>query len=253
MTNLPVSHEEFERIHDPGKVKAAIASAIERMKDPDSLLEGCRQFILQEKRDPVYVVALEYTHRNEDSLLNITYAAQTLLLGWGTRFYSSRMREAQNLRDDLLRLYEANESELKRIAGVHLGEITQGDLSAVRDLFRTFSSCNSIRWTGASKALHVRVPRTFVMWDMDIRAGHHLLHSSHDPVSCYEEFMRTSNDIARGLLKKMSEAELAQRHFSFDSTRFERTLAKMMDEYNYAIIRPILARVRRDRASVEAN
>jgi hypothetical protein len=244
---LPISREDFGRLPDPEQTKKEIAACVLRMRNPESFLEGCRQYVNSEKRDGVYLVALEYAKRHENSPQGALFAAQTLLLAWGTRFYSSRMRQVQMVRDDLARLYEENRDAFERLSGTTISRITEPDLSTASELFRSFSACDSIKWTGASKALHVRSPETFVMWDQDIRVGYHLLHSPHDVVACYGEFMKTSNDVARDLVAGMGEDQLALQHPNFESTHFKRTLAKMIDEYNFAVVKQVVVRAKRQK------
>lgn len=92
---------------------------------------------------------------------------------------------ANSMESTKLRLYETNADKIERLPKSTLGKITESDLNLARILVQSFAYCDSIKWTGASKALHIRIPRIFVMWDQDIRIGYHLLHSPHDPVPCY--------------------------------------------------------------------
>jgi hypothetical protein len=73
-----------------------------------------------------------------------------------------------------------SEDKFERLARVRIGQMTDRDISGAGELFSSFGACDSIKWTGASKALHVRVRETFVMWEKDIRTGYHLLHGSHN-------------------------------------------------------------------------
>ena len=240
---MPITREEFSRLPDPAKTKKDIEACIMKMRTQAAFLEGCRQYVNTEKRDGAYVVALEYAKKHEDSLHGVLYAALTLVLAWGTRFYSSRMKQVQLVLDDLSRLYKEKEQEFKRISITNIGKMTDTDITTATELFRSFSACESLKWTGASKALHVRNPRVFVMWDQDIRMAYHSNHSWHDPrdcVTCYGEFMKTNNDIAKALLEEVGEDQLASLHPDFERTLFKRTLAKMMDEYNFAVIKPLI-------------
>jgi len=225
--------------HGPAELKKKVLACVDLMKDPERLLQGCAKYLEAEKRDCVYVVALEYAERHERSPKSILFAAQTLLLAWNTPLYCKKMYRMQNVGRDLKSVYDLNDRVLMDLKSKKLGELIPEDLAKVRELFRSFGQCDSIYWTGASKALHVANPALFVMWDNDIRTAYHLLHDSHDESTCYEEFSKASNDIAKVLISKKTETELSLHHPAFESTGVKRTVAKMMDEYNYAVIKPI--------------
>jgi hypothetical protein len=183
----------------------------------------------------------------------VVLAAQTLLLAWNTSLYCKKMSRLQKVGPDLKRLFEANVAILDQLGSKTLGQLSGEDFGKVRDLFHSFGSCDSIYWTGASKALHVANPGLFVMLDSDIRTMYHMLHESHDPATCYEEFMKSCNDIAKSLAARTTESELSLRHPSFEIMRFRRTLAKMIDEYNYAVIKPIAKRAKASTALSQAS
>ena len=89
------------------------------------------------------------------------------------------------------------------------------DVTAIYDAFKAVA-----KQTGASKILHFRHPKLFVMWDIDIRKNYGFARrsSAHD----YIEF------------QKRMRAEFGH----LEWTREDKTFPKAIDEYNYLRAHP---------------
>jgi len=83
----------------------------------------------------------------------------------------------------------------------------------IKYIFQELSNIKGIQYTGASKLMHLTIPEVFVMWDAYIRKAWGLRYGKSDD---YFNF-----------LKKMQE------EFKDFKKSKNRTLAKLIDEYNY--------------------
>jgi len=102
----------------------------------------------------------------------------------------------------------------------------------IKKIFRTLSAIKGVEKTGASKIMHLKVPETFVMWDDKIR--HNYDCSSKEDGQDHLEF-----------LKKMQEL------YGHMKDKSGRTLAKRIDEHNYATItEPALNKAKRSRQAL---
>lgn len=216
----------------------AVQNFADRLKNPDYLIEGCRKFIERERRDSIYVAALSYAQQNKDSIPRQALAAEALLLSWNEAYYRGRKGARWHLiplvNGDLQEAFQANSSALEALRETELGKLTTKDLESIREVFRTVASKQSIGLTGASKALNVVVPDVFVMWDTGIREAYHVLHGSRDidRPSCYENFIATCNEIGSALIA--NSERLVSQHPSFKQFGVRKSIAKMIDEVNYA-------------------
>lgn len=83
----------------------------------------------------------------------------------------------------------------------------------IKYIFRKLSKIKGIQYTGASKLMHLTTPEVFVMWDAYIRKAW--------------GFKKGEADDYFDFLKKMQE------EFKGIGKIKKRTLAKLIDEYNY--------------------
>jgi len=83
----------------------------------------------------------------------------------------------------------------------------------IQHIFQELSNIKGIQYTGASKLMHLTIPEVFVMWDAYIRK--------------VWGFKEGKSDDYFNFLKKMQEE-----FKTFENSK-DRTLAKLIDEYNY--------------------
>jgi hypothetical protein len=163
---------------------------------------------------------------------------QTLLLSWNALYYQYKPTLTNEIIPDLLEFLGTSEKEMNGLRHTKLGRVTDDELQIVSQVFGKLSKFESVGTTGAAKALNLLFPEVFVMWDTHIREAYHdffHLHNNEIHVNgdstCYASFMRTNNEIASILLPY--EEKLKRQHPVFERG-IDRSIAKMIDEANYA-------------------
>lgn len=100
----------------------------------------------------------------------------------------------------------------------------------IKKIFETLSDIKEIKKTGASKMIHLKVPRVFVMWD-----NHIMKHYKYHKGDADDYF---------NFLKEM------QRRFKNIKPLPGRTVPKLIDEHNYkTITEPVLAKNRKKKVN----
>jgi hypothetical protein len=102
-------------------------------------------------------------------------------------------------------------------------------------IFTKIAYCGSrAEVTGASKILHTILPSLFVMWDASIRPGYAVIGMPSDYASKY--LIRIQKQVKEAIMSYVHEfgcdREVAVRAIIKKGNG--RTLAKLIDEYNYA-------------------
>lgn len=215
---------------------------IERIKDPQTILEGCRKFHEKEPRDTAYVVSRDIILKGPHKENFIIEGSRLIKVTWDSlRFFKRPGKIRERLGEDILSAYRKCRTDLSNLEKKSLREL---DLSTfgntVKRIFSVFSSKPSIECTGASKILHIICPQVFMMWDRHIREAFHLLHTRDHKIGspeCYLQFMHQTKEIVGNI--KMSEEDLWLQHLEFldkDFLRafsFKENILKMLDECNY--------------------
>lgn len=216
-----------------------VQTFIEKLKNQEFLLKGCSIFVQVEPRDAVYVSALRSIESGEQSTKRKAEAAKTLLLSWNEVYYKDRPMLVERIVPDIQEFLRVSEKQMDTLKNAKLGRIIPGEALIVTELFKRLSAVESIEKTGAAKALNLLIPEVFVMWDTCIREAYHDLYHVHNKedhkngdTSCYASFMRKHNEIASALLP--TEEELKTKHPVFARLGIRRSIAKMLDEANYA-------------------
>lgn len=215
-------------------LEGRVRSHLEKLTHPSYLEELCRTFAEKEKRDIVYMLVLDYVTSHAGSSKHFSLAVDHFLRVWNSAYYENNPRVDVGLHSDLEELHESCKADLQALNEKCLGGLDTQDMSSARKLFELFGKRKSIAWTGASKALHMAAPHTFMMWDTSIREAYHQLHTqSHGYAECYLEFMDQSNELAKQILRSGDGHKITESHPSFVQLQFRKTLAKMIDECNY--------------------
>lgn len=213
---------------------------IQSLKDPEFLLEGCRRFCQNEKREfaVTYAVALDYAEREQEHIPRLALAAETLLLSWNKSYYDTRRGLVPQVNADLAEAITARWNDILTLRKTELGELGQEDLRLASSLFKCMADIDSISVTGATKALHVICPDVFVIWDTEIRNAYHVFHEAHSDIHgvgdelCYKTFLIAFNEVASALLPKRHY--LIMNYLNIQKLGRRKSLAKMIDEANYA-------------------
>jgi len=212
-----------------------ISQFIESLKDPSKVLAGCNAFTRMEPRDQTYVLCMNFAAKPDPK--SKLFAIDSLLREWNKKsFYRFRPNLLEKISPDVESFMKKEGHQIESLEVNTLGHLDPSEIQLTSDLYEKLSKYESIGRTGASKVLHMMVPKVFVMWDDNICDAYHLLHSGHKAQegTCYRQFITTSNEIADSVLSKTSEEELSIKHPSFQVSGFKKTLAKMIDECNYA-------------------
>jgi len=138
---------------------------------------------------------------------------------------SSRIR----VRINETELTKAYQSVFQQVHHWKLEEISLRQFKdEIMQIFSRFS--NVVRFTGASKALHVFNPDFFMMWDVKIRQGYGL---HHDEEGYFNLLLRSQEDlqeIVQTYIKDHGVGRISQRIYQGRL----RSEVKLLDEYNFA-------------------
>jgi hypothetical protein len=219
---------------------------IESIKNPEKFLEYCKKFHEEELRDIAYVVSRNVISRDPSNISFILAGAKVIIITWNmVRFQRLPKEVRDNLENDILEAYMKTRLELEKLKGERLENLHLNDdelRETIKRIFLEFSSKRSIRFTGASKILHVLNPFVFMMWDNNIRSAYHKLHTDNHKLGspeCYLEFLRQSQEIIKTILNKRSEDDIWSDHLTFIDKdfmmafSFRESMLKMLDECNY--------------------
>lgn len=178
----------------------------------DELMRECRRFDKLEKRGTFYNMALNLVNRD----LEIE-AFFLILATWNFATFRYAMKEFDINRFKYIVKNECNPI-FDRIKDKRLETVNFDDIgNEVKELYDILSSIKGVKYTGASKLMHLKNPYLFVMWDGYIK-------------SCYGFRNGTAEEYV-SFLKKMQEM-FKDVGWKYDS----KTLAKAIDEYNYVTI-----------------
>lgn len=240
MRYLILKVRKIIRKYDEGiRGKDAVKQFIEYLKEPENLLKGCA---LYHKRsfDVTYTVVMKNISQAPDSIFNLLSNIALFLWIWNLPYYLRRHITEASVMNALLKAYQDCKNDLESLKQEHLESIDlQNKADLIKSCFKAFNQV-PIRITGASKALHLLNPNLFMMWDSNIRAAYHRLHTKHPEEDCYVEFMKDCQRIAKAILTKTDQQSLWEAHYRFvDHDLAEKfgfpkeSLSKMIDEGNY--------------------
>jgi hypothetical protein len=226
-----------------------IAKYIESLKDPEKFLEYCKKYHEGEPRDIAYVVARNIVDRGQLNDSFVLAAAKIIIITWNIAGFQRLLHEDKlKLDNEILESFRNSKQELEKLKDKRLENLDLNNpeiVASIEKIFNEFSSKKSIKYTGASKILHIINPSVFMMWDNNIRNAYHKLHigthKSNEYAKCYIEFLKKSQEIIKSLLQKKNEGDFWNVHLSFmdedfvRSFSFKETMLKMLDECNYWI------------------
>jgi hypothetical protein len=224
-----------------------IAKYVESLKDPEKFLEYCKKFHDEEPRDIAYVVARNIVSRGQLKDSFVLAAAKIIIITWNAAGFQKLSHEDKlKLDNEILESFRNSKQELEKLKDKRLENLDLNNsevVASIEKIFNEFSSKKSIKYTGASKILHIINPSVFMMWDNNIRNAYHKLHrgthKSKEYAKCYIEFLKKSQEIINSLLQNKNEEYFWNTHLSFmdkdfvESFSFKETMLKMLDECNY--------------------
>jgi hypothetical protein len=203
-------------------------------------MQGCKTYQQIEHRDVVYIIARRHIENN-NSKNDFILAAKVFLLVWDDVFYRMDQMRKDLLHDQLSMAYDTTFGKMQGLSNIAIDTRIDQVTGTICELFKLCYPRDAISLAGASKLLHLLKPDLFVMWDNAIVKNYHELHRLNENNHfayckdlCYVEFLRNCNLIAKAISTQMDIDMLQKEHPSYAQFGFRKTLAKMIDECNYA-------------------
>jgi len=191
----------------------------------EEFLEGVKEFEKHERRDAMYRVATFLLSHFWSKPSDMADALGVLLLTWNQAFY----RYGSFDFDKLERCIADNTQKLNEFRNRDISSLSRNDNDDdIKDLFDKFLTALAIDSgkkkgerspVAASKALHLLAPNFFPLWDYKIARAYKCPYS-HKPAQSYVTFCKTTKEVA----------DTVRRY----APRSDKTLLKLIDEYNYS-------------------
>jgi len=190
---------------------------------PDEFQRGCLAYQQHEKRDAMYKVAtflVNHFWGNPDELAD---SVGVLLLTWNSAFYNRFGGFDFDLLEACIR------KTFQMICKFHEMNIlnySSLDDKEINYLFLNYLSALEIADgrsspVGVAKTLHMLAPAYFPIWDREIAKVYHCSYD-YSPITKYIKFIQLNKKIAEALSNVI------------DIQKSNKTLLKLIDEYNYA-------------------
>lgn len=206
------------------------------------LLQKSQEFEENEARADVYPMVKTW-YQEHVELKEQVRAIATLLFIWNTSYYSRAGKAFKTISTILTGLL-SDESFQSRLSKVRYLKISEVDLEKnyedIVELFKITRKCRGFGPTACSKILHLIQPELFIMWDKAISQFYHdvhrkngLQHQKGEEI-CYFEFLKDMQKLSLELLKSNTESVILKD--LKDISKYDKTLAKALDEYNYMMI-----------------
>jgi len=181
---------------------------------------------LRKKLDPMYRVAKRLLDNSWDEPSNMSEALGVLLLTWNQPFYG---RFGWFKFEELEKCLAKNLMVIKGFKEREIFSFSSADEDVTKALFDEFlealkgvREAKAIRTpVGVTKALHLLAPKFFPMWDNKIAKN-------------YECSFTTKNAAEKYICFCYLIKELAEKVGSYPGLPTDRTLVKLIDEYNHA-------------------
>lgn len=182
-----------------------------------------------------------------DKVKHVDRVMKPFLVNWGLM---SRVvnREEINWETVTTKIRESGEL-LQPLKGLQLLSMNYSDTkiaNSIKSLYNMLGNFKHIGATTRSKMLHLLNPEVFVMWDNAIANSYHKMYNQIDyTAKGYLEFLKTNQTLISETLTNIQKEtgkhpdlivqELSDKYpYCYDKTR-KKTLAKFIDEYNWAI------------------
>ncbi len=200
-----------------------------RMQVPElpsktEFLKGIQAFKDEERRDAMYKVATFLLQHFWGKPAEMADALGVLLLTWNQAFYRYGLFDFDLLEESIRNNLPVIEGFRRR----DILSISDSDRTAVGQLFDDFlralridsgKSQGKTSPVSVAKALHLLAPGFFPLWDARIARAYHCYYDW-KPADRYWEFCRITKEMASSLQGY--------------SDRTDKTIVKLIDEYNYA-------------------
>lgn len=206
------------------QVPPASQELLWQILERDRFLRGIEEYESREKRDPMYKVATFVVSSFWGRPRDMADGLGVLLLTWNQAFYRYGIFDF----DKLEQCISTNLGTIEAFRGRGISDLSSSDHDTVKELFAQFlealqisSGKNEGRRSpvGVAKALHLLAPGFFPLWDDKIARAYGCFYGS-EPARNYLSFCEITKAIA----------SIVRDH----ADRPDRTLVKLIDEYNYA-------------------
>ena len=190
-------------------------------------IKGIEEFEKREKRDAMYKVATFLVHHFWCNPSDMADGLGVLLLTWNQAFY----RYGNFVFDKLEECIKNNLEKLKKFRDRDITTFSESDESDIKSMFTEFMESLKIASgkmrgrkspVATAKALHLLAPNFFPLWDDRIAKVYGCYYNNY-PAEKYIQFMK--------LMKEFAEKV---KHY-VDSSKYQnKTLLKLIDEFNYS-------------------
>jgi hypothetical protein len=187
--------------------------------------KGCEEFEKREKRDAMYEVATFLIKHFRGNPSKMADGLGVLLFTWNQAFY----RYGSFDFDKLVKCIDKNFQKIKFFRNRDISSLSYSDHGDIKVLFNEFLEALRID-TGnkkrdkkspvsVAKALHLLAPKFFPLWDVKIAKAYRCYYSK-NPLDKYISFCEEIKIEAAQLRNQISHTD--------------KTIIKLIDEYNYA-------------------
>lgn len=227
--NAPKHHavkfKDLGRV-DHGVYKLNIKEEEKIVPAPSEFEKGCHEFQMHEQRDAMYKTATFLVNHFWGKPLEMADSLGVLLLTWNQAFYRYGLFDFDILEECI----SNNQTLLNYFRLRDILNYSNNDDDSIMYLFNEFLSALKISDgkkagtrspVGVSKALHLLAPGFFPLWDDKIARAYGCYYRP-KPERKYLVFI--------GMMKQIAE----KLQSSVDAKTHNKTLLKLIDEYNYA-------------------
>lgn len=220
----------------------------------NDIKKGSKAFIQNERRGYIYPNAFNKVQGNFGAPDKICKGISDLLSAWHNNFYRfGKFNQSEILKSTKLYHKKLNALRAKNIRDVKLNDTFEGQVRPIFDSFLNATAGKNPKFTrrtvtGTSKALSLLAPCLFPMCDEDISQAYGCwwVYSDFGFIE-YIKFMKYMKILAEQLvaqyskkhnIKSLNKAEMLLvdeiRTYSGDVYQYNKSLLKIIDEYNYA-------------------
>jgi len=148
--------------------------------------------------------------------------AKFIVNGWGSRVHIDSTK--------LQREYEVFQRDYRAVTGWNLAGLSLWDHHDI--IVKIFSKfADIVKYTGASKVLHILNPQFFMMWDVAIRHKYGCFDNGEGYFNFLYRSLREIQEVLQTYTNEHGTTiEISQRIYSGQT----KTVVKLLDEYNWA-------------------
>jgi len=193
----------------------------------EEFIKGIEEFEKHEKRDAMYKVATFLISHFWGKASDMADGLGVLLLTWNQAFYRYGNLEFNKLEECI----KNNLEKLERFRNRDITTLSESDESDIKSIFTEFLESLRIASgnmegrkspVAVAKALHLLAPNFFPLWDDRIAKAYGCYYNNY-PAEKYYQFMK--------LMKEFAEKV---RGYIAPSNYQNKTLLKLIDEFNYS-------------------